>query len=911
MLSYLEMGQEHISGDKEISEAQIEEIEKTLNAHCAMLLKVTKMGADWEHEDRHRESNIKHSGYVAPMSLLVKDHKKVEAGKLPKSRPVVSACQGLGTSHSIICSEIIEPLADSLEDGLEVISTEDFISRVEEANLKLAEASPDKVALVGADVKAMFPSLGAETSARIVRNVMMESSLEVSGVDYRSAAMYVRYNYTDAEIRAFGLSRVIPRRRYKQGRAPRITSKEAMSGDSDKTDDKWIFPDIELTKIEERKLVAACLEIGVRTSFQNSVYTFGGRYYLKQSGSPIGERLSMAVSRIVMYDWGRKMKATLTSAGMETYLASAYVDDIRFLVSTIRRDQRWNTETNRLEAGQGTDEDISETRHTALEMKKMMDQINPDLQFDLELEEDFEDMKLPTLDTAIWMSRTEDLAVKINYIFYEKPMNSVYVIHKNSAMDNRSKLTILSQDMIRRLHNTSSKIDQKIKNKIVENYSVKLLRSGYNVAQTRDILISGLRGYKNKVRNAQSRKLPLHRSAKSSLTARYRKKMFGKTSWYKNNNKNKIQKNHKTRKNQKLNENNNMLEVKSVLFVPHTPGSELAKRLRKEEERVSKVAGYRVKIVERTGTQLRRILCKKNPFTGLPCGRERCLSCRNEKTAGQCRRRNITYMMTCDTCNREERKEEVTDAGVVGAQETAAYVGETYRSSYERGREHLASYKARAETSHMWKHHSTKHPEEEGDIDFSMKILKQHKTSFSRQTHEAVMIEMMDQGNILNSKGGFNRCSIPRLGVMVGDKEHEDRGHGGGAPLTDNDVDTVLTKKNRKSGLRERGTSQAPPLKRRRERDRSAEKNTHTNSERMERSWEVERDRDQHQNNFHFSSFKSTQIQTKTCTDKKRPESRTRKATTRHPPKEINTIKKYFTPRRDDPEVRRERTGGG
>ena len=145
-----------------------------------------------------------------------------------------------------------------------------------------------------------------------------------------------------------------------------------------------------------------------------------------------------------------------------------------------------------------------------------------------------------------------------------------------------------------------------------------MLRSGYNVAQTRDILISGLRGYKNKVRNARSRKLPLHRSAKSSLTARYRKKMFGKTSWYKNNNKNKIQKNHKTRKNQKLYENNNMLEVKSVLFVPHTPGSELAKRLRKEEERVSRVAGYRVKIVERTGTQLRRILCKKNLFTGLP-----------------------------------------------------------------------------------------------------------------------------------------------------------------------------------------------------------------------------------------------------------------------------------------------------
>ena len=141
--------------------------------------------------------------------------------------------------------------------------------------------------------------------------------------------------------------------------------------------------------------------------------------------------------------------------------------------------------------------------------------------------------------------------------------------------------------------------------------------------------------------------------------------------------------------------------MKSVLFVPHTPGSELAKRLRREEERVSSVAGYRVKIVERTGSQIRRMLCKKNPFSGLPCGREKCLSCRDEKTVGQCRNRNITYMMTCDSCNRKEREEEVTDTGMVEAQESAAYVEETYWSSYERGREHLTTNEARAKISHI------------------------------------------------------------------------------------------------------------------------------------------------------------------------------------------------------------------
>ena len=94
---------------------------------------------------------------------------------------------------------------------------------------------------------------------------------------------------------------------------------------------------------------------------------------------------------------------------------------------------------------------------------------------------------------------------------------------------------------------------------------------------------------------------------------------------------------------------------------------------------------------------------------------------------------------------------------------------------------------------------------------------------------------------------------------MVGDREHEDRSQGGGAPLTDDDVETVLSSKNRKSGLRERGVSQAPPLKRRRERDRSTEKNT--NSERRDRSLEVERDQDQKIFPFPSTSFKSTQKQ--------------------------------------------------
>ena len=57
-----------------------------------------------------------------------------------------------------------------------------------------------------------------------------------------------------------------------------------------------------------------------------------------------------------------------------------------------------------------------------------------------------------------------------------------------------------------------------------------------------------------------------------------------------------------------------------------------------------------------------------------------------------------------------------------------------------------------------------------------MKVLAKHKSAFERQVTEAVLIELGDDGRLLNSKGEFNRCVLPRLQVTVGEKvaEYED-----------------------------------------------------------------------------------------------------------------------------------------
>ena len=92
------------------------------------------------------------------------------------------------------------------------------------------------------------------------------------------------------------------------------------------------------------------------------------------------------------------------------------------------------------------------TVYCAEELRKCMDSISPDLRFEMELEQHFPSngFKLPTLDTSLYVTRPDNAPPVIQYEFYEKPMNSKYVIMEKSAMEHSSKLSILSNDLVRR-----------------------------------------------------------------------------------------------------------------------------------------------------------------------------------------------------------------------------------------------------------------------------------------------------------------------------------------------------------------------------------------------------------------------------------------------------------------------------
>ena len=95
------------------------------------------------------------------------------------------------------------------------------------------------------------------------------------------------------------------------------------------------------------------------------------------------------------------------------------------------------------------------------------------------------------------------------------------------------------------------------------------------------------------------------------------------------------------------------------------------------------------------------------------------------------------------------------------------YVGESGRSGYERGKEHVSDFKNLVDTSHLLKHFVMEHQDQMKleDMQFGMRIKKTYNTAIERQVAEAVYISFEKKRGtvLLNSKAEYNRCTLPRI----------------------------------------------------------------------------------------------------------------------------------------------------
>jgi len=141
---YLAAGLEHCKKDFEVSPTEVKRLQKYVNANVEWLHEIFGSGAHWGHEDRIINSSTDSGSQVAPLRLLIKDHKEYDPSKddvLP-TRPVVNGKGGFNCHLSEILSMILGPVAKE-SAGSEINSTGDLLSIIESVNSQLASNKED------------------------------------------------------------------------------------------------------------------------------------------------------------------------------------------------------------------------------------------------------------------------------------------------------------------------------------------------------------------------------------------------------------------------------------------------------------------------------------------------------------------------------------------------------------------------------------------------------------------------------------------------------------------------------------------------------------------------------------------------------------------------------------------------
>ena len=459
-------------------------------------------------------------------------------------------------------------------------------------------------------------------------------------------------------------------------------------------------------------MIAMVAQIGIRILWETYCYNFGGKTYLQGEGGPIGQRPTMAASRLVMEEFFSEYRRVLEQAEVKIMLMKVYVDDGRQPTTLLRKGMRYDVENKEFRWDMLAEEEdklekSGEDRDSFMARLclPLMNDINNDLTFTAEVAADFPDKRVPTLDFTLWQVEDGELS----HSYFEKDMKTQVMIEKESAMGTTQKFTRQSNELTRRLYNVDEDLPAKEEEVygIVEQFTKQAKNSGWSRRDTREIVISGYGAWRKRLERRKEEGGAQYRSASSSLVMRTRKKLTGREDWFKDDGKKRKREEEeeeprywkKTRTN-KGEERRTATKTVAVMFVPCTRGGELAKRLREAEEEKGRLTGYKIKMVERAGTKIIDMLHKNNPWQGEDCGRPGCLMCSTKVKTGRnleqdCMKRIIVYETWCLTCaGRDEKRilEEVDDEEEqkrrIKRIKIHKYVGETARSGYERGLEH-------------------------------------------------------------------------------------------------------------------------------------------------------------------------------------------------------------------------------
>ena len=473
--------------------------------------------------------------------------------------------------------------------------TQEELEESDEQTTATGDYLEEEKVFLGSDVSALYPSCTARMAGEAVYKAILKTKLEFEGVDYRELAKYVAINCSRVEVCEAGLRRVVPVRAKQRGAKPGITGEGVMGPHKEKNDEQWLFSArFEPTDEEKKKLLAKGFQVATKALWQTHLYKFGGKIYHQKKGAPIGARASGAGARLIMNLHDEVVKEKLEKIRNMPDIAFRYVDDERFHLRGFKPGWRWDMrKESMVYRGAWLEEDtrdsLTVTQRTARELQRILESVHPELRFEMETAEDFESRTLPTLDFQCWVE-----GGRILYKFFSKPMAKKTQIMKTSALGENSKIASLTQEVVRRSKNTCEEVSIEERVTILNEYHRRLELSQYSLEASRRIMVAGLRGYERIRDKAARTGGNINRSEEEGAAERHKKKLLGKSNWFKKSKENDQSQERRRRRRRMTGAQEPATPVTSVLFVPKTQDSGLAKRLQEAEHRLAAITKERV-----------------------------------------------------------------------------------------------------------------------------------------------------------------------------------------------------------------------------------------------------------------------------------------------------------------------------
>ena len=221
----------------------------------------------------------------------------------------------------------------------------------------------------------------------------------------------------------------------------------------------------------------------------------------------------------------------------------------------------------------------------------------------------------------------------------------------------------------------------------------------------------------------------------------------------------------------------------AVLNVPPTPNQELFNMIRNTLHETRQVEGTKVRAQQAFGRTMLDQIRTADIGSIKKCDRTDCLVCCDPESKGGCRQESVTYQIHCDRqpCNTRFNKSDPLAPPAPGPDPPALYRGETSRTPYLRGSQHIKDYKTKSDVSTLWRHTAAVHSgvvgEGNGVRDYAMQVLDVISKPLDRIVHEGVYIGELDEledlgcAISLNSKKDFLQANTVTLNYTRGAKK--------------------------------------------------------------------------------------------------------------------------------------------